>query len=83
MAKKDSGVVESSTEIFDKHGDVVNKFVPASEAPSSKPSGGDKLTFGMFCAIRRIAPQRQAGLRAFTATQYASLTEWDAIFKKY
>lgn len=72
--------VESSTVVTTDRGAVVNAAPVAKEerAPS-----GNTLTFSMFCRVRAIPIQRQAGMRAFTTIDEATLSEWDALFKRY
>lgn len=75
----DVAEVRAETEVKDGKG---NPVFPAPKSVAA-PVSGTSLTFPMYCTIRSIPIQRQAGLRAFTNVQSASLTEWDAIFKKY
>jgi hypothetical protein len=72
--------VESSTVVTTDRGAVVNSPPVAKEDPA--PSG-NQLTFSMFCRVRAIPIQRQAGMRAFTTINEATLSEWDALFKRY
>ena len=72
--------VESSTVVTTDRGAVVNAPPVTKDDP---PPGGNKLTFSMFCRARGIPIQRQAGMRAFTTIDEATLSEWDALFKRY
>lgn len=82
MAKNEAkaDAVVASTEV--RTGGILINPAPTTFRVELRPSAG-KLTFSMYCAQRAIPVQRQAGLRAFTQTNEASLFEWDAIFKRY
>jgi hypothetical protein len=72
-------IVTASTLVLDADKRPVNQPpAVAYEAPK-----GDVLTFSMYLTIRGIPAQRQAGMRAFTSVQQATLIEWDAIFRRY
>ena len=73
--------VSASTEVRTVDGALVNA-PDAGVRPEPTPADGF-ITFSMYCTVRRIPVQRQAGMRAFTKTNEATLSEWDAIFKRY
>lgn len=72
--------VEARTEVRMMDGTLLN--APPSAKAEPPPSEG-KLTFSMYCTVKAIPVQRQAGMRAFTNINEASLSEWSAIFKRY
>lgn len=79
--KKPDLAVEAQTEVRTSAGVLVN--APDTGFKVEKVPSEGKLTFSMYCTTRNIPVQRQAGMRAFTKTNEATLSEWDAIFKRY
>lgn len=76
----ESKKVQAKTEVRTAEGKLVN---PEPQlAPSAPPPEG-QLSFSMYVVARKIPVQRQAGMRAFTKINEATLAEWDAIFKRY
>lgn len=53
----------------------------AAQAPYNKEGA---VSFKTYCAMKGIAdPVMQAGMRAYTLVQRATVQDWDAIFKTY
>lgn len=72
--------VVATTEVRTTSGVLINEPPAVLGVPA--PTEG-KLTFSMYCTARSIPVQHVAGMRAFTKTNEATLSEWDAIFKRY
>lgn len=73
--------VVATTEVRTDKGVLVN--APDNGFSVERTPTEGKLTFSMYCTARNIPVQHVAGMRAFTKTNEATLSEWDAIFKRY
>lgn len=56
---------------------------PGPKAPKKQPGQDQKLTFDMYCSVRKIPVMNRPGMKAFTKTTTATLQEWDRTFKAY
>jgi hypothetical protein len=81
MANETPAVVEASTVVTNLDGTVLNSAPKATSGELS--SGEGLLNFAMYCAVKGIPVLHQAGMRAFTNLESATLASWDVVFKNY
>lgn len=56
---------------------------PKAAEKKLAPVPGSKITFGMYCSLKKIPERHRPGMRAFTKVKSATLPEWDKVFEKY
>lgn len=73
--------LKGSTTVKSESGVVLNA-APA-DVSSPPPPKAELLSFENYCALKNVPVLHQAGMRAFTTTKLATLTEWSRIFSRY